>query len=51
MKAQFQNTKSFFQDKRVLVTGACGTIGQELVRQLIEYYNVFEVIGLDNNES
>lgn len=42
---------NFFSDKRVLVTGACGTIGQELVRQLLEEYQVAELIGLDNNES
>jgi FlaA1/EpsC-like NDP-sugar epimerase len=39
------------QDKSVFVTGCCGTIGQELVRQLIEEYRVDEVIGIDNNES
>ena len=42
---------SFFQKKRVLVTGACGTVGRELVRLLMEEYRVGELIGLDNNES
>ena len=42
---------SFFNDKRVLVTGACGTVGNELVRQLLEDNNVGELIGIDNNES
>ncbi len=37
--------------KRVLVTGCCGTVGGELVRQLLEDYPVKEVVGLDNNES
>lgn len=37
--------------KRVLITGACGTIGQEIVTQLLEKYQVSELIGLDNNES
>jgi len=37
--------------KRVLVTGACGTVGRELVRQLLEGTLVEEVIALDNNES
>jgi len=41
----------FFQGKRVLVTGACGTIGAQLVAMLLEkYYGVLEVIALDNNE-
>ena len=42
---------NFFKDKRVLVTGACGTVGQELVRQLLNDYQAAELIGLDNNES
>ena len=43
--------KSFFEGKRVLVTGCCGTIGRELVRQLLKVYGVAELIGIDNNES
>jgi len=43
--------KSFFKDKRIVVTGACGTIGQELVRQLLEEFKVGELVALDNNES
>lgn len=42
---------SFFKEKRVLVTGACGTVGRELIRQLLEDYEVAELIALDNNES
>jgi FlaA1/EpsC-like NDP-sugar epimerase len=42
---------TFFRDKRVLVTGACGTVGRELVRQLLESQSVEELIALDNNES
>ncbi len=38
-------------DKRVLVTGACGTVGKELVRQLLEKHHVNELVALDNNES
>lgn len=37
--------------KRVIVTGACGTVGKELVRQLLHEHDVAEVIGIDNNES
>ncbi len=41
------------KNKRILVTGSCGTIGSELVRQLLtdNYYSPGEVVGLDNNES
>ncbi|WP_227370531.1 SDR family NAD(P)-dependent oxidoreductase [Halomonas sp. M20] len=42
---------NFFQDKTVLVTGGCGTVGRELVKQLIHKYDVKELIVLDNNES
>lgn len=41
----------YFKNRRVLVTGACGTIGKELTRQLLEDYNALEVLGIDNNES
>ncbi len=37
--------------KRIFVTGACGTIGSELVRQLLENYDISELTGIDNNES
>lgn len=42
---------SYFKNKSVLVTGCCGTVGMEIVRQLIEEFEVGELIGLDNNES
>jgi FlaA1/EpsC-like NDP-sugar epimerase len=42
---------SFLMEKRVLVTGACGTVGRELVSQLLEKHQAGELIGLDNNES
>jgi len=41
----------FFKDKRVLVTGVCGTVGKEIVRQLLEEYQVAEMVAIDNNES
>lgn len=40
-----------FTNKTVAVTGCCGTVGSELVRQLVDEYNVGELVGLDNNES
>jgi FlaA1/EpsC-like NDP-sugar epimerase len=42
---------NFFEDKRILVTGACGTVGRELIRQLLENDEICELIGIDNNES
>ena len=39
------------ENRRVLVTGCCGTVGGELVRQLLEVYGVGELVGIDNNES
>jgi FlaA1/EpsC-like NDP-sugar epimerase len=43
--------KPLFQDKRILVTGACGTVGRELIRQLLANHKLGELIGIDNNES
>ncbi len=45
--------ETLFRNKRILVTGACGTVGAELVRQLLTdpAYGPAEVIGIDNNES
>ncbi|MFO7801776.1 MAG: polysaccharide biosynthesis protein [Desulfovermiculus sp.] len=43
--------KEFFEDKRVVVTGSCGTVGAELVRQLLQEFAVNELLGLDNNET
>jgi len=42
-----------FSNKRILVTGACGTVGKELIRQLLKSseFNPQEVLGIDNNES
>jgi FlaA1/EpsC-like NDP-sugar epimerase len=43
--------ESSLNHKRVLVTGACGTVGRELVRQLLEGSQVEEIIALDNDEN
>jgi FlaA1/EpsC-like NDP-sugar epimerase len=42
-----------FDGKSIFVTGSCGTIGAELVEQLLNdpRYNPKELIGIDNNES
>ncbi len=42
--------RNFYRDKNILVTGAAGTIGKELVRQLITF-NPGEIRLMDNNES
>jgi len=39
-----------WHNKRVLITGVCGTVGRELLRQVIGRQPA-EIIGLDNNES
>ena len=40
------------QNGKVVVTGCCGTVGRELINQLLSGdYSPAEVIGLDNNES
>jgi FlaA1/EpsC-like NDP-sugar epimerase len=43
--------KTNFSNKRILVTGACGTIGRELTGQLLNAYQLDELVALDNNES
>ena len=48
------NEKTFyttFRNKRILVTGGCGTVGRELVRQLLEDHPIAELVAIDNNES
>ena len=42
-----------FDGKSIFITGSCGTIGSELIKQLLKSskYNPREVIGVDNNES
>jgi FlaA1/EpsC-like NDP-sugar epimerase len=39
-----------WRDKRVFITGVCGTIGQELLRQVLQHAPR-EIIGIDNNEA
>jgi FlaA1/EpsC-like NDP-sugar epimerase len=45
--------KKLFKNKNILVTGSCGTVGSELVKQLLmdDTYEPNEVLGIDSNES
>ena len=45
--------KKMFKNKRVVVTGVCGTIGQKLLEKLIDREASMpeEIIGIDNDES
>ena len=46
------NGLDFLKNKRILITGVCGTVGSEVLRLLLSPgYEPDEVIGLDNNES
>ena len=40
----------FFKDKTVIITGAAGTVGREIARQLL-LFNPAEIRLIDNNES
>src|ERR1700683_3210884 len=44
-------TLAAFRGKRVLVTGACGTIGRQLVRLLLTNFEIAALTALDHNES
>lgn len=44
--------KDIFKNKRVLITGVCGTIGREILKELLYGpHSPSEIIGIDNNES
>ncbi len=43
-------TKNPWVDKSVLITGVCGTVGSELLRQ-VSQLGCTRIIGIDNNES
>ena len=45
-----QSIETYYRAKTVAVTGVCGTVGRELLRQMAELGTV-EIVGLDNNES
>lgn len=46
-----ERARNLLRGKHVMVTGACGTIGQNLINQLIGSFDVGSLSGLDNNES
>ncbi len=39
------------EGKKIVVTGGCGTVGQEIVRQIAEKNEVASLLVLDNNET
>lgn len=45
--------EKIFENKNILVTGSCGTVGSELIKQLLmnKAYQPNEVLGIDSNES
>ena len=43
-------TDNPWQGKRVMITGVCGTVGGELLRQILAL-DVAEVVGIDVNEA
>lgn len=42
--------KSLWKNKKVLITGVCGTVGSELLKQLVDL-GVTSIVGIDSNES
>ncbi|MCX7795437.1 MAG: polysaccharide biosynthesis protein [bacterium] len=49
IKIDIKTAKSYLGGKRILVTGACGSIGRVITQHLVSFGA--EVIGLDNNET
>jgi FlaA1/EpsC-like NDP-sugar epimerase len=46
-----QSAQDYLRGKRVLVTGACGTVGRHLTRKLVNGFKCHSLVGLDHNES
>ena len=49
----YVKTMAKFSNKTILVTGACGTVGSQLIRSLLtsDDYSPDQVVGIDHNES
>ena len=45
-----KNITKEYQSKKILVTGGAGSIGSEIIRQILKY-NPSEIIVLDNSET
>ncbi|MDL2207164.1 polysaccharide biosynthesis protein [Desulfovibrio sp. OttesenSCG-928-M16] len=45
------DTTANFAGERILVTGACGTIGSEIINQLLAHHSPKEILAVDNNET
>jgi FlaA1/EpsC-like NDP-sugar epimerase len=46
-----EHIRAYFRGKRVMITGACGTVGQQLVDQLLNRLEIATLTGIDHNES
>lgn len=44
-----KNSYDFLYDKKILITGGCGSIGSEIVRQLL-YLDIQKLVIIDNSE-
>ena len=42
-------SNGYFRDKTILITGICGTVGSDLLRQLL-LIDGTKIVGIDNNE-
>ena len=48
---ELEGVTDYLSGKRVMVTGACGTVGKELVTQLVSRFDLETLTGIDHNES
>jgi FlaA1/EpsC-like NDP-sugar epimerase len=50
VKVDYEDIRSYFKDKTILVTGAAGSIGSEIVRKLVQF-GVEHIIGYEIDET